>query len=195
MKRSIIAIFAIATLIIGVAIPVYFGATSQTLIDNFEDQSVNLEEDIQQFNAAGKYNAADILSHIQQGQKTLRNNKSTPDTFDSRILFDTIDNAKLNYDNTNALPYFVNSKVRAQLKSILSNSINQSTLHFLETSNYSGWEFFLPVASNSGAPLESTILASALMVEEQAFSDRFLMDFKEKYNCIKIWAKILFCRT
>lgn len=178
MKREITATIAIVTLFIGVAIPVYFGSISQTLIDGFKSDSSSLEEDIASYQNAGKSVVAKVLkSHIDA--KTIPNNFSRPvDAFDSSTLVNAIDRIGIGIETGKVLPYFINSEIRAELKVMLSRSLNTSTSQILNLENYSGWSFFLPVDSNAGAPLDAAITAFALMKEEQAISDSLWIDVR-----------------
>ena len=190
MKRSIIAGIAIITLILGVAMPVYFSSVSRALVVSFSNQGNSAETKKAEYLSAGKIAPAQKISNFIHSDESINlQSEPEPSTHSHAIggpslLLHNI--AKIKQEDLasypTALPFLIKKEIRKEALKQLENSINQNVQIVLDSGQIGGWHFFMPISSSAGAPLQTVVMATAIMVEEQAFTDEWLKDFRNKYQ-------------
>ncbi len=188
MKSGIIFIIALITLVLGVGMPVYFSATSQTFLQGFKNENHSLEAHAEEALMAGKEEIAAFLLNVNQRlakgeefeDRTLLESSPNLDAIgsSSQLLVKIQTELNYRYKEPNILPFLLQPEVRNQLKYHFKYSVNQNIQWILDTKNLMGWRFFKPVDSSSGAPLDAVINSFALMMEENSILDELLIDFK-----------------
>jgi len=77
----------------------------------------------------------------------------------------------LREDETTVLPTLLPGEHRRELLGFLQQSPNRNVHDLLSTRELGGWQRFYPVYSNSGQPLDATILTAALLEQASALPD------------------------
>ncbi|MGE9294353.1 MAG: hypothetical protein ACQKBW_12120, partial [Puniceicoccales bacterium] len=176
------------------AVPAQFGSVSATWLEaaGRSPDAETLESEAQALLDLGKTGPAAVLVEAERMGRSLNDLPETESPLAAEIAAYRTEHPQLAYiggpdpffeqflklikvpeDQTgpvtvNAL--LIPARNRAELLAFLQNSSNATVLKLLETRELTTVTRFMPVSAPAGAPLESAILTSALLVQGEDFS-------------------------
>lgn len=84
---------------------------------------------------------------------------------------------RIEEDSSTLLPLLLSAEARGDLSGFLAESVNVGVMDVLKLREHAGWSFFPPAFTSAGAPLETSILLSAMLMQSDEYHSQTVRDY------------------